>query len=42
MLDALSESKIFADNDIYTLDIAHLTSRMIALLPIGFPQGYLV
>ncbi|KAG9228121.1 hypothetical protein BJ875DRAFT_490198 [Amylocarpus encephaloides] len=41
MLDALSESKIFADDDIHTLDIAHLTSRMIALLPIGFPQGYL-
>jgi hypothetical protein len=42
ILKALSKSKVFTNDDICTLDIVNLTSQMIAFLPIGFPQGYLV
>jgi hypothetical protein len=42
MLSALSKSKVFTDEDIRTLNIVELSGQMLASLPIGFPQGYLV
>jgi hypothetical protein len=42
MLNALSHSKVFTQHEISRLEIAKLTSKMMASLPIGFPKGYLV
>jgi hypothetical protein len=39
---ALSKSKVFTNDDICALDIVNLTNQMMAFLPIGFAQGYLV
>jgi hypothetical protein len=36
MRSALSKSKVYADEDVYTLDISELSSQMIRFLPIGF------
>lgn len=42
MLNALSHSKVFTQDEISMLDIANLTSKMTTSIPIGFPKGHLV
>lgn len=42
MLNDLSYSKIFTQDEISMLDIAKLTSEMATSLQIGFPKGHLV
>ena len=42
MLNALSTSKVFADNDLQTIDIVELSFRMMDFLPIGYRQEHLV
>lgn len=42
MRKALLRSKVFTKDDISTLDVAQLSDRMMACLPIGFPNGYMV
>jgi hypothetical protein len=42
ILDALSKSPLFPDETLHTLDVVKLSTQMMANLPIGFPNGYLV
>jgi hypothetical protein len=42
MANALSHSKVFTKYDISVLGIANLASKIMASLPISFPEGYLV
>ena len=42
ILNTLSNSRVFTLDDIRTLDIVNLTSKMTTSLPIGFLKGHLV
>jgi hypothetical protein len=42
MLNALSKSKVFTDDDFCELNVVELSTQMMLYLPIGFPQGHLV
>jgi hypothetical protein len=42
MLDALSTSQVFTNNDLQTINIVELSFQMIDFLPIGYRQGHLV
>ena len=42
MLNALSRSKVFADDDLRELNVVELSNRMTAFLRIGYPRGHLV
>jgi hypothetical protein len=42
MLNALSKSKVFTDDDFRELNVVELSTQMMLYLPIGFPQGHLV
>ena len=42
MLDALSTSKVFTDNDLQTINIVELSFQMMDFLSIGYRQGHLV